>query len=123
MNEDIINLNRPISKYPKMSMYNRASIFSPFAALTGYDDAIKETGRLTSKKIILDENRIEIINNKLKKSKNSKITIKYFVKDNKKEGGSYKNITGIIRKIDDINKIIAFDNNIKIKIDDIIDVL
>ena len=48
---DIINQSRPISpKHPPMSMLNRAAQFSPFAALTGYDAAVKETARLTDKK-------------------------------------------------------------------------
>lgn len=121
MNEDIINLNRPKSKYPKMSIYNRASIFSPFAALTGYDDSIKETSRITNKKIILDEDKIEIINYKLNNSKNKEVCITYFIKDLYKDGGSYKTIKGIIKKIDNFNKVIII-NNLKIKIDDIVDV-
>ena len=121
--KDIINLNRPISKYPKMSMENRASQFLPFAALTGFNDAINETSRLTDKKIILDEDRLEIINKKLQNIKNKNVTIKYFIKDKYKSGGSYKTITGIVKKIDLVNNIIILDNNFKIKIDDIVDII
>ena len=54
--EDIINLPHHVSsKRPQMSMLDRAAQFSPFAALTGYDDAIHETGRLTDEKIDLSE--------------------------------------------------------------------
>ncbi|MBQ9181281.1 MAG: YolD-like family protein [Bacilli bacterium] len=122
MNEDILYLNRPVSKYPKMNIQDRASIFSPFAALTGYEDAIKETGKLLDKKVELDENEIEIINYKLQNIKNKEISIKYFVKDNFKEGGYYKNITCFVKKIDNINKIIILKNNKKIKFDDIIEI-
>ena len=42
--EDIINLSHHVSeKHPRMSMYNRAAQFSPFAALTGFEEAVKET--------------------------------------------------------------------------------
>ena len=58
MYEDILNLPHHVSKTrPQMSMLDRAAQFSPFAALTGYDDAIKETGRLTDEKIEMDEDR------------------------------------------------------------------
>ena len=40
---DILNLPHPVSeKHPRMSLYDRAAQFSPFAALTGYDAAIEE---------------------------------------------------------------------------------
>ncbi|MBR2114098.1 MAG: hypothetical protein IJ929_05455 [Prevotella sp.] len=42
--DDIINLPHHVSKrHPQMSMWNRAAQFAPFAALTGYEDAIKDT--------------------------------------------------------------------------------
>ena len=63
--DDIINLDRPISKHPSSSMESRASQFAPFAALVGYDSEIKETARLTDKKIVLDDSQKEIISNKL----------------------------------------------------------
>ena len=54
--DDIINLPHHVSKTrPQMSMVDRAAQFSPFAALTGYDAAIKETGRLTDEKVNLSE--------------------------------------------------------------------
>ena len=54
--DDIINLPYVKSKTrPHMTNYDRAAQFSPFAALTGYDAAIAETGRLTDQKVELDE--------------------------------------------------------------------
>ena len=53
--DDIINLKRPISKHPKMSLYQRSAQFAPFAALTGYEGQVKETARLTDRRIELDE--------------------------------------------------------------------
>lgn len=87
--KDIINLPHHVSKTRKpMSLYNRAAQFAPFAALTGYDDAIKETARLTEQRIELSDEAKEIINNKIKKIKkeiksNPQVTIKYFVLDKK----------------------------------------
>ena len=63
---DIINLSRPVSpKHPTMSMPNRAAPFSPFAALTGYDAAVKETARLTDEKIALDEYAKSMLSDRL----------------------------------------------------------
>ena len=54
--KDILYLPNPTSKkHPRMSMYDRAAQFSPFAALTGYDELLVETARLTSERIEIDE--------------------------------------------------------------------
>ena len=124
--DDIINLDRPISSFPKISMSSRASQFSPFAALNGYDDQIKETGRLTDSQIELDDEAKLIINDKLvylsKNIKNNiEVTITYFVKDKNKDGGKYINEKGYINKIDKTKKIIYL-NNSKILINNIIDI-
>ena len=59
--DDIINLPHPVSKtHPRMSMIERAAQFSPFAALTGYGDVVKEAGRWTEQKIELDETEKEV---------------------------------------------------------------
>ena len=124
--DDIINLNRPISKkHRPMSMLNRAAQFSPFAALVGYDDLVKETGRLTDEKTELNEDKINEINNKLiylNENRDVVASFTYFIKDNKKKGGRYEVITSNIKKIDmDNNKIIFVSNEI-IKIEDIVDI-
>ena len=110
-----------------MSLYDRAAQFQPFAALTGYNDLIFESSRLTKKKIILSEDEKNTINDKLLLlDSNIKIkplaTFTYFIKDNKKSGGNYITISGNVKKIDLYNKIIILTNNQKISIDDIIDI-
>ena len=63
--DDIIHLPHHVSKTrPQMSMLDRAAQFSPFAALTGYDDAIKETGRLTDAKVEIGEEAREVLDRK-----------------------------------------------------------
>lgn len=124
----IINLTHHVSKkHKEMSLYQRAAQFAPFAALTGYEDAIKETSRLTDKKIDLPDDKKEEINNILKYineniSSNQQVSCTYFVKDKVKEGGTYNKIVDSIRKIDLVNKEIIFTDKKKILITDIIDV-
>lgn len=126
--KDIINLPPHVSKTRKpMSLYNRAAQFAPFAALTGYGDAIKETSRLTEQRIELSDEAKEIINNKIKKIKkeinsNPQVTIKYFVPDNKKSGGIYKEFTGQVKKINIDNKTIVLFDKIIIPFESIIDI-
>ncbi len=125
--EDIINLSRPKSKHPQMTLEQRSAQFVPFAALTGYEGQIKETARLTDKKLELDEETKSILDTKIqiikeKLNKRPQIGITYFVPDNKKEGGKYITITNSIQKIDEYNNMILMSNNIKIKIDEIIDI-
>jgi hypothetical protein len=124
--DDIINLPHHVStKHPRMSLEERSAQFAPFAALTGYDGQVKETARLTDKKIELDEETKIFINSQLQTIKDKialkpKITITYFVPDKQKSGGKYVSITGIVNKIDEFNHEIIMKDNIKISIDDII---
>ena len=125
MYDDIINLKRPEPSYkhPRMSIYNRSAIFAPFAALTGYKEEIIETERITDSKIELSEDSIDRINNILINLKrDEEITIEYFVKDIKKSGGKYMTCKGKITKIDYIKKEIIMLNNIKIPIDNVINI-
>ena len=93
--EDIINLPHHVSATrPQMSMIDRAAQFSPFAALTGYDAAIKETGRLTDEKIEMDEEALNILNMKFQILVDSlddepEVTFTYFKPDERKAGGAY----------------------------------
>ena len=126
--EDIINLPHHTStKHPRMTKSARAAQFSPFAALTGYDDAIKETGRLTDKKIELTEEEKLILNDKLltinnNLKNNPKVIITYFEHDKTKEGGQYLSYTGHIKKIDMIKLNITLIDKTKININEIIDI-
>ena len=91
--EDIINLPHHVSKTrPQMSMIDRAAQFSPFAALTGYDAAIKETGRLTDEP------------------------------DERKAGGAYIDVTGKVKKVDDFERLIVMQNGTKMPMDDILNI-
>ena len=111
-----------------MSRENRASQFSPFAALTGYDSEIKETARLTDEKIELDEDRIYDINAKLQYKKDNidvkpEITVEYFISDEKKSGGAYVTLNDRVRIIDEYERTIVFVSGKRINIDDIYGIL
>lgn len=123
--DDIIDMERPISKRKPMSIENRAAQFAPFSALTGYSEAVKETGRLTDEKKNLTEGIKEIINEKLNYirkniSEIDIVNITYFIKDNKKSGGRYFTKTGRIKKIG-TDFLLMFDGE-KIFFDDISDI-
>ena len=108
--KDIINLPHHQSKRrPRMSMIDRAAQFSPFAALTGHNDAIIETARLTDRKIELDEGTKSVLNEKIQMisdylSEMPTVTFTHFEPDIKKDGGAYLKTTGTVKKIDDLNK-------------------
>ena len=103
--DDIINLSHHVSsRHPQMPMMNRAAQFSPFAALTGYDDAVRETARLTDEKIELDEYEKEELDRKIQwigshLDEHIPVSITYFQPDDKKAGGAYEEIVDTIRKI------------------------
>lgn len=124
--DDIINLPHHQSEdRPHMSLHDRAAQFSPFAALTGYDEAIEETTRITEEKIILDENAIEKINQKIFDIANHlndkiNVSITYFKEDKRKSGGAYLTDIGTVKKIDENEKTIIMDSGIKIEIRQII---
>lgn len=125
---DIINLPHHVSKkHPQMSLEERSAQFAPFAALTGYEDAVAETERLTDERIDIDEEVKKTLDAKLK-SICDKIKIKpeveitYFIPDNKKDGGKYVTITGKLRRVDNVKQILIMDNGIEISIHDIFDI-
>ena len=104
--DDIIDLPRPASKHPKMSRIDRAAQFSPFAALTGHEDSIKETARLTEKQIDLDESQKDEIGRLLSYlaeniQQKPEITIRWFQPDRRKSGGVYQRARDRVVKIDD----------------------
>lgn len=120
--KDIINLPHHISKrHPRLSMEKRAAQFSPFAALTGYEEATDETSRLTDEKIELSEEDMEELNRKLQNLQGEAV-ITYFVKDERKSGGSYVTIKGEFHRIDDYEKAIVMRDGSRIFIDDILDI-
>lgn len=126
--KDIINLPHHVSKkHPQMTLENRAAQFAPFAALTGFDDQVEETSRLTNNRIELEDEFKIIISEKIKylvenKDKNNEVIITYFVPDKLKEGGEYIDKKGKIRKINIIENIIILEDNTEIMINEIIDI-
>ena len=126
---DIIGLPHHTSKrHPRMSMANRAAQFAPFAALSGHDDAINETARLTDKQITLDEDVYMSLDRKLAElrqlfSGNSPVdvTITFFKPDRRKDGGSYKTITATLKRIDDDRHMIHLIDGTMIDVGNIID--
>lgn len=124
MNERWYTMDRPKSKYPKMSMSDRAAQFAPFAALTGHKEAILEQQRTTqTKRILSNEEKLEI-NEKIIELINlkSKCRITYFEKDKTKSGGKYLNRVLSFKRIDELNKVLYFKENIQIQIEDIVDI-
>lgn len=122
MDERWYTMDRPKSKYPKMSMSDRAAQFAPFAALTGHKEAILEQQRTTqTKRILSNEEKLEI-NEKIIELINlkSKCRITYFEKDKTKSGGQYLNRVLSFKRIDELNKVLYFKENIQIQIDDIV---
>lgn len=126
--EDIINLPHHISsKRPQMSMQDRAAQFSPFAALTGYEDAIKETGRLTDVRIELGDEERELLDRKQRYlqeciTERPEITLTYFVPDEKKAGGAYISVSGQLKRVDEYARQLVLTNGKKIPLDDIVDI-
>ena len=124
MDERWYTMDRPISKYPKMSMSDRAAQFAPFAALTGHKEAVIEQGRITQEKRVLsNEEKLEI-NEKIIEmvSLRSKCRITYFEKDKTKSGGKYIQNVLSFKRMDELNKTLYFKENIQIQIDDIVDI-
>ena len=126
--EDIINLPHHISPTrQQMPMSDRAAQFSPFAALTGYDAAIKETGRLTDERIELDEEALTALDMKYQLLIDAfddapEVTITYFQPDERKAGGKYITATGTVKKVDDFERRITMQDGSKIPMDDVLSI-
>lgn len=126
--DDIINMEHHVSKkHPQMSLYARSAQFAPFAALTGYEDAVRETARETSERIDIDEEIKGILDSKIQilieqVKKRPEVSITYFIQDLTKEGGEYVTVDGIVKRIDIDNQCISFVDRREIPINDIIDI-
>ena len=119
--DDIINMPHYQSKkHPQMSIYMRAAQFSPFAALTGFEEQTEETARLTDERIELDEKLNELMS--YDNLMDVQVRITYFEEDLLKSGGKYRKVHVNIKKIDAINRCIVLDDRSKILIDDIYDI-
>lgn len=144
--DDILYLPHPEPKHhPRMSLKNRAAIFAPFAALSGYDDAVTETARLTEAQAELSESQKEDLDQKLsllldrleESGRHSdrtsgivaagddsqvRASVTWFKPDSRKDGGQYLTVCGAIRKIDLYRRVIIFSDGKEIRIDDIVEI-
>lgn len=104
--EDIINLPHHVSAgHPRMPLPARAAQFVPFAALTGHEDAIRETGRLTEDFREPEEDSRELLDNRLRLLQENlsgcpEVEVTYFQPDSRKSGGAYVTVRGRVKKID-----------------------
>ena len=123
--DDMIYLPNPTPTCkPRMSLHDRAAQFSPFAALTGYKDAVEETARLTDTRLELSEDMKTILNEKMQMIVDNLdsepiVTITYFVPDKKKSGGAYVDVTGVVKEIDEYERCIVMTDKKKIPIEQI----
>lgn len=123
--DDLLSLPHHVSVvHPHMSLYDRAAQFAPFKALTGYEDDVEETARLTDDRIELDEERIEQLDARLQLleehlAEAPTVSITYFVPDARKDGGSYEMVSGIVKKIDTVRRVIVLRDGLRIAIDDV----
>ena len=124
---EIINLPHHVSTtHPQMPMSDRAAQFAPFAALTGYDSAIKETGRLTDERIELDEEALTALDRKYQLLMDTlddapEVTIIYFQPDERKAGGQYVSATGTVKKVDTFGRRILLQDGTRIPLDSVYD--
>ncbi len=127
--DDIINMPHHVSKkHPRLTMEQRAAQFAPFAALTGYEDAVFEASRFTEDRIEITDEEKYIINDKLQEIQKNiqnkpKATITYFMQDLKKSGGEYITIMGEVEKIDESKHHLILTNKKEIPINEIIEIL
>lgn len=126
--DDIIHLPHHVSKTrPQMPITDRAAQFSPFAALTGHEDAIKETARLTNQRIELAEDEKHLLNEKMlmlmeNVQSHPWVRITHFQEDGRKEGGAYICTENRIKKIDPYNQCLIMENGLHILLEDISDI-
>ena len=104
--DDIIHLPHHVSAaHPQMTLYDRAAQFAPFKALSGYEDDMEETARLTDARIELDESRVEQLDARLRllaehAAESPEVSVTVFRADERKEGGAYCTETGRVKKLD-----------------------
>ena len=126
--DDIIYLQHHVSSDREhMSVLDRAAQFSPFAALTGYDGAIKETARLTDQRIELDEAEKTILDEKLRivqeqLSRQQEVEFVFFQPDVWKTGGVYISMRGIVKKIEVSERAVVMQDGTRISIEEIVDI-
>ena len=123
--DDIINIPRWNPKtHRRMSEYDRAAQFAPFAALTGYDAMVSEKARLTDTKEELDEEQTLALNDALSMiveriNEHPKVSVTWFKRDTRKKGGAYQEKEGTVREVDLTNRLVIFREGDRIPMDDI----
>ncbi len=123
--DDIINLPHPTSpKHPRMRMIDRAAQFSPFQALSGFGSAIRETARVTGERVELTEDEKAVLDDKLRYlcETGGEATFTFFLPDGKKDGGTYVDTAGTIKKIDLLEGSVILTDRTAIPIEDILEV-
>lgn len=121
--DDIINMQHHVSlKHKHMPIADRAAQFAPFAALVGYDEAVRETARLTEEKIEQSEETLEELNLKLHRIIESidtkpEVLITYFEKDERKQGGAYVTICARAVKVDEFKRTLLLDNKTELSLE------
>ena len=120
--DDIIHLPHPTSsRHPRMPLCDRAAQFSPFAALTGHEAAIRETARLTDEEGTLSEDAEAELDGQLRLLKENlgrrqTVSITYFAPDSVKSGGAYLVCSGIVKKIDEYEHTVILEDKTAIPI-------
>ena len=123
--DDIIHLPHHVSPTrPPMPMSDRAAQFSPFAALVGYDAAIAETGRYTDARTELGEEELNDLDRRFQLLVDQlparpQVTITYFQADSRKAGGAYREVTGIVKKLDSFGRLLILEDGQVLPMDDI----
>ena len=126
--QELLEMERPVStRHAPMRRCDRAAQFAPFAALTGYDSAIRETGRLTDEKIELDEEALTALDMKFQLlmkaiDEEPEASVTYFKPDQRKDGGAYLTETGKIGKIDEYQRLVIMRSGVRIPMDDILQI-
>ena len=124
--DDIINLPHPPSRRPpRMPIRDRAAIFSPFAALSGHGAAIAETARLTEQKIELDEDTKAELDRRQAvllehMDERPELTVTWFQRDEKKDGGAYLTTTGRLKKLRELERILVLTDGTEISLEDVV---
>ena len=130
--DDIIDLPHPVSKrHPQMPLSDRAAQFAPFAALTGHEEAIKETARLTDSFVELSEEQREKLDKRLQMLlaeieedplQEHEIQVTYFQPDARKDGGAYVSVIGNVKKVDGYRRQILFTDGTALPMDNLISI-
>ena len=126
--DDIIHLSRPVSKsHPPMLRSERAAQFSSFAALSGYEEAVAESARLTDERVELGRDALEALDDALRAvvsdiAAQPEVSLSYFVPDGKKDGGRYETVRGQVKKIDEYASLLILADGKKIPLGEIVSI-